>query len=276
MIFIGQYNTLEILRFTPPGAYLGDDEDNVVLLPNKYLTKDMEEGQKIEVFVYLDNDQRIVSTTEQPLIELNTFAYLRCVEVTHIGAFMDWGLLKHLFVPFKEQNQKFEEGKYYLVYLYLDDATQRLVGTAKIKKRLEYEIVALEEKQEVDLLICDATDLGRNVIVNDTFSGLIYQDEIFKDLRAGDRCKGYVKKVRPDGKLDISLQFPGFEKTNDAKELILQKLAENLGKLNLSDKSDPDLIRQELNMSKKTFKQTIGVLYKSGVINIEADYIELL
>lgn len=275
MIHIGQYNTLTILRFTPPGAYLGDEDGEVVLLPNKYLTEDMEVDQQIEVFVYLDSHERIVSTTLRPKIELNTFGYLRVNATSHIGAFLDWGLEKDLFVPFKEQTIKMEEGKSYLVYLYLDDSTQRLVASARIRRYFETERIVLNELDEVDLLIGETSELGKNVIVNDTYSGLIYKNDIVKTIRRGDRCKGYVIKVREDGKLDIALEKPGFQKIEPNSDLIMEYLKSHDGVLNLHDKSDPDEIRDILGMSKKTFKQAIGILYKKRLIEIKATSIEL-
>lgn len=271
MIHLGQYNTLTILRFTPPGAYLGDDEDNVVLLPNKYLDENMQEGQKIEVFVYLDSHERIVSTTLTPKIELNSFAYLKVNATSHFGAFLDWGLEKDLFVPFKEQNTKMEEGKYYLVYLYMDDATQRLVASARVRRYLETEHMVLNEKDEVELLICDTTELGRNVIVNDTYGGLIYKNDLVKAVKRGDRTKGYVTKVRTDGKLDISLEKPGFQKVEPNSQVILDYLQAHNGIMHITDKTDPDTIREELGMSKKTFKQALGILYKKRLVLIEED-----
>jgi len=212
MLLLGQFNELQLLRFTSVGAYLGDDEENDVLLPNRYLSPEFEVGQKLRVFLYLDHDERIVATTEIPKLELNTYAYLKVIEATHIGAFLDWGLMKHLFCPFKEQTVKMEEGKYYLVYLYIDDATQRLVASAKVKKYLEKEHIVVEEGQEVELLICDKTDLGQNVIVNDTYGGLIFNNHISKVLNRGERTTGYILTVREDGKLDISLEKPGYQK----------------------------------------------------------------
>lgn len=275
MMHLGQYNTLTVLRFTNPGAYLGDDEDNDVLLPTKYLTPDLSIGDEIEVFLYNDSEDRIVATTEKPLIELNSFAFLKAKEVTHFGAFMDWGLEKDLLVPFKEQSMKLEEGKYYLVYLYLDDATQRLVASAKVKKFFETEHILVQEKDEVDLLICDTTELGKNVVVNDTYSGLIYNNDIFRPLKRGERCKGYVTKVREDGKLDISLEKPGFLKIEPNSQLILDYLKKNDGVMRLTDKSDPDTVRDLLGMSKKTFKQALGNLYKQRMVELHDDHVSL-
>lgn len=276
MLHLGQYNELQLLRFTSVGAYLGDDDGNDVLLPNKYLKQEFEIGQKLNVFLYLDHDERIVATTEQPLIELHSFAYLKVVETTHIGAFLDWGLIKHLFCPFKEQNVKMEEGKYYLIYLYIDDATQRLVATAKIKKHIEREHIVVTEGQEVDLLICDKTDLGQNVIVNDTYGGLIFNSYITKKIYRGDKMKGYILKIREDGKLDISLEKPGYKKIDPASQTLLDLLKEHEGVLYLSDKSDPEDIREIAGMSKKTFKQAVGNLYKNKQILIHPNSIELI
>ena len=275
MMHLGQFNTLSILRFTAPGAYLGDDEDNVVLLPTKYIPEGAEIGEDISVFLYLDSEDRIISTTLKPLVELNEFSCLKVNQVSHFGAFMEWGIEKDLLVPFKEQNQKMEEGKSYIVYLYLDEATQRLVASSRIRRFLEFERVLVEENQEVDLLISNTTELGKNVIVNDTYSGLIYKNDIIRPLRYGEKCKGYIKKVREDGKLDVSLEKIGFVKMEDTCERIIRYLSEHDGRMNLTDKSDPDTIREEVGMSKKTFKNAIGMLYKQKLVVINSDHIRL-
>lgn len=276
MLFLGQYNELQVLRFTSVGVYLGDEEGNDVLLPNRYVPKDIELEQKINVFLYLDHDERLIATTEQPLIELNSFAYLKCLEVSPFGAFLDWGLMKHLFCPFKEQQVKMEEGNYYLVYLYIDDATQRLVASAKIRKYLEKERILVEENQEVDLLICDRTELGVNVIVNDTYSGLIFKNQVSKILKRGDRIKGYVATVREDGKLDITLAPKGHVKIEPASQELLDLIKSKNGVIFLTDKSDPDEIRELAGMSKKTFKQAVGNLYKQRLIKLNPSSIELI
>jgi hypothetical protein len=275
MLNLGQFNELTILRFTSVGAYLGDEEENDVLLPNRYLTPDLELEQKIKVFLYLDHDERIVATTEKPFIELHHFAYLQAVETNHIGAFLDWGLQKHLFCPFKEQTVKMEEGKYYLVYLYIDDATQRLVSSAKVKKHFEKEHIVLEEGEQVDLLICEQTDLGLNVVINDTYSGLIFNNHISKKLLRGDKTIGFVSKIREDGKIDVSLTKLGFEKIEPAALELIEIIKEHLGELPLTDKSHPDLIREIAGMSKKTFKQAVGNLYKQKLIILNDDSISL-
>jgi predicted RNA-binding protein (virulence factor B family) len=276
MIHLGQYNSLTLLRITPPGAYLGDDEDNVVLLPTKYIPENIEIGDTIDVFVYLDSEDRIISTTKKPYLELHGFAALKVNQVSHFGAFLDWGIEKDLFVPFKEQKQKMEEGKRYIVHLYLDEATQRLVASSKIRKYLEFEHILVNTNDEVDLLIADSTELGRNVIVNDTYSGLIFLNDITKVLKFGERCKGFVKNIRPDGKLDISLEKIGFVRMESNCEKIVELLKQNEGILYLTDKSDPDKIREEVGMSKKTFKNAIGMLYKQRLISLEKNHIKLI
>jgi predicted RNA-binding protein (virulence factor B family) len=276
MIHLGQFNTLTLLRITPPGAYLGDDEDNVVLLPTKYIPENVEIGDTIDVFVYLDSEDRIISTTKKPYLELHGFAALKVNQVSHFGAFLDWGIEKDLLVPFKEQKQKMEEGKRYIVHLYLDEATQRLVASSKIRKYLEFEHILVQENEEVDLLIADSTELGRNVIVNETYSGLIFKSDISRIVKFGERCKGFVKTIRPDGKLDITLEKIGFVKMESNCEKILEILKENDGIIYLTDKSDPDKIREEVGMSKKTFKNAIGMLYKQRLITLANNHIKLV
>jgi predicted RNA-binding protein (virulence factor B family) len=277
MLHLGQYNELQVLRFTSVGAYLGDEEGNDVLLPNKYLTPEIELDQKITVFLYLDHDERIVATTEIPFLELHTFAYLRVIETTHIGAFLDWGLIKHLFCPFKEQTIKMEEGKYYLVYLYIDEATSRLTASARVNRYFEKEHIVLNEGDEVDLLICDQTDLGQNVVINDTYSGLIFNNHLSKKVKRSDKCKGYVSKIRPDGKIDISLEKLGFvQKIEPTSQELLNILKKNNGVLFLTDKSDPDLVREVVGMSKKTFKNAVGNLYKQKLITLNDSSISLV
>lgn len=272
---LGQYNTLTILRFTSVGAYLGDDEDNDVLLPTKYIPEGASIGDEIEVFLYLDSEDRLIATTLKPLLELNEFGLLKVNEVSHFGAFLEWGIEKDLLVPFKEQNQKMEEGKSYIVYLYLDEATHRLVASSRTRRFLEFERILVKENDEVDLLITNTTELGKNVIVNDTYSGLIYKNDIIRSLRYGEKCKGYVKKVREDGKLDISLEKIGFVKMEDTCQRILNYLSEHDGIMYLTDSSDPDTIREEVGMSKKSFKSAIGILYKQKLVVINSDHIRI-
>ncbi len=268
---LGKINTLTIKRFAPPGAYLIDLQENEILLPNKYLIPEMEEGTEVEVFVMKDSSERMVAVTERPHILLGDFAFLNVVEVNPYGAFVDWGLDKDLFVPFAEQRQRLEIGDRYLFTLLYDFETDRLFGSMKVKKVLTPCQDMSLEGQEVDLLICDEGKLGRNVIVNNRYEGLIFRDHQSQLLESEQVCKGYVAKVREDGKLDIRLEVPNDSRYDAAEQKILDMLASNDGFLALTDKSDPEEVRAVLGLSKKTFKQAIGKLYKHRRIALEAD-----
>lgn len=277
MLKVGQLNKLEVLRGTSVGFYLGDDENNDVLLPHKHIPENLNVGDEVEVFLYRDSEDRIIATTLEPLIKLNEFACLQVSAATRIGAFLDWGLEKDLFVPFREQNQKLREGDYTVVYLYLDTETDRLVGSCRLNRHFEFENIELKEGEEVNLLILDKTDLGYNVAVNHKYRGLIYENEIFQRVAWGDTTKGFVKVVREDGKIDITLQKQGFENINEPNaQKILETLKANCGSLDLSDKSDSADIQGRLEMSKKAFKRAIGSLYKQKLIVIEPEGISLV
>jgi predicted RNA-binding protein (virulence factor B family) len=274
---VGKYNSLQILRGTSVGMYLGDEEGNDVLLPHKYIPENAQIGETIDVFIYRDSEDRLIATTLKPLILLNQFAILEVVAATQFGAFLDWGLEKDLFVPFKEQNHKLQKGQYVPVYLYLDEQTDRVVASAKVHKYFKnLDGVDLDEGQEVDLLVFEKTELGHNVVVNNLYKGLVYENETFRRLAWGDTTKGYVKLIRDEGKIDISLQPLGFLKTLEPNQkAILDKLQQSGGTLNLSDSSDPIEIQEVLEMSKKAFKKAIGVLYKDKKILIKDDSIVL-
>ena len=272
---IGEINLLKILRFTAPGAYLGDEDGNDVLLPGKYITNGMSEEDMISVFLYRDSEDRIVATTETPLIHLYGYAYLKVKEVNLYGAFLDWGLEKDLMVPFKEQQLKMEEGKYYLVTLQMDEATDRLFATTKINRYLEECSDKDLVGQEVELLVCDKTELGVKLIVDERYHGMVFQNDISKPIRRGQKIRGFVLKVRDDVKLDIRFEKIGFEKFDDAAQSILE-IVQAKGSLYLSDKSSPEDIREQVGMSKKTFKQAIGKLYKARQIEILDTEIRLI
>lgn len=276
MMNIGEYNTLTILRFTSVGAYLGDDEDNDVLLPNKYLVERLFEGDEITVFLYNDSEDRIVATTETPMVTLNQFAYLTVKDTTTFGAFLDWGLEKDLLVPFKEQTMKMNQYGRYMIYLYKDEQTDRLVATAKLNKHFSEDTEGLEVGQEVDLLVNNDTDLGVNVIVNQKYRGLIYFDNLFQDIQAGDKVKGYIDVIREDGKLDISLEPRGVEKIEPGADKVFQYIRENGGKIFITDKSSPDEIKEKLGMSKKLFKKALGSLYKQRIVELNKDSVDLV
>ena len=269
MIHIGEYNTLEILRRTPPGLFLGDDDDNDVLLPNRYVPDNYEIGALLEVFVYLDNEERLVATTDKPYIKKGDFALLRCNQVTKYGAFLDWGLVKELFCPFKEQAFKMKAGGWYLIYCYLDEESNRLVASSKTKRFLNNNELTVGKFDEVDLIVSHPSPIGMNVIVNKQHLGLVHHSDIFKDLSIGDRLKGVVKKVHPNNKLDIVLSQLGYRSLEPNAELLLKALEDHDGYLELTDKSSPEDIKELLQMSKKSFKKAIGNLYKQRKITIK-------
>jgi len=266
---IGQHNKLRLDRITSSGAFLEDEEGNDVLLPGKYLTSEMVIDDYLDVFVYRDSEDRVVATTEIPSIKLDGFGYLEVKDVSLYGAFVDWGLEKDLLVPYKEQKTRMEEGQRYFIALKLDNATDRLYGTTKIEKEIQkcpeehYQI-----DDEVELLVWNKTELGRKVIVDDAYSGLIFNSYITKELFPGQKIKGFVHAIRPDGKIDIRLNKTGKEKRMDASGELLEILKVK-GSIALGDKSDPDEIRAQLGMSKKTFKQAVGSLYKERLIDVE-------
>ena len=277
MIEIGKYNTLEIIRETEQGIYLGDNEQNEVLLPNRYVPESYNIYDKIDVFVYLDNEERPVAVTDEPYITRNEFGMLRCNEVTKHGAFLDWGMVKELFCPFKEQAFKMVKGGWYLVYCYLDEESDRLVASSKTNQFLDNTNLTVQEFEEVDLIVSHPSDIGMNVIVNKKHHGLIFNDNIFSDLNIGDKLKGYVKKIRPDNKIDIALGKIGYRKIEPNADKIMQQLKDSGdGFLPLNDKSSPEAIKETLEMSKKTFKKAIGTLYKQRMITIEQDGIHLV
>lgn len=276
MITIGKYNTLTIDRDTQVGLFLTDGKEDV-LLPNKYVPKIFEIGDEITVFVYLDHEERPVATTLEPYILLNEFALLRVNYVNQVGAFMDWGMEKDILVPFKEQARPMEQGKRYLVYLYMDEKTNRLVASSKTNQFLNNENLTVEAGEEVDLIVSHITDIGINVIINEQHKGLIYKDEVYDDsIRTGNRLRGYIKTIRPDGKIDVSLQKQGFENIEPNAETILSELRANRGFLRLTDNSHPEDIKTVLKMSKKTFKKAVGTLYKQKLIEIKEDGIYLV
>jgi len=282
MLEIGKYNTLTILRDTQVGLFLGNPEKDPegihdVLLPNKYVPKVFEIGEELIVFVYLDHEQRPVATTLVPYILLNEFALLRVNYINNIGAFMDWGMEKDILVPFKEQARPMEKGKRYLVYLYMDKQTNRLVASSKTNQFLSNDQLTVEKGEEVDLIVSHITDMGINVIINEQHKGLLYKDEVYDDaIRTGDRMRGYIKNIRPDNKIDVAIQAQGFESIEPNAEKILSELRASRGFLRLNDNSHPEDIKTVLKMSKKSFKKAIGSLYKEKLIEIKEDGIYLV
>lgn len=274
MISIGRTNTLTALRQTSVGMFLGDEAGNDVLLPNKYVPETLREGDSINVFVYTDSEDRIVATTLKPALQRNEFGYLQVVAVSPFGAFLDWSLEKDLLVPFREQPQPLRVGQWTTVFLRLDEETNRLVATAKIARYLQTERIALAAGQEVDVLVYERSDLGFNAILDNRYRGLIYANEIFQPLRLGSRVRGFIKAVRADGGIDVSLQKPArsyHQAVEDNTAQLLRLLDEANGFLPLTDASEPALIYERLGMSKKNFKKVLGALYRERRVRLEPD-----
>jgi len=276
MAEIGKFNTLTASKSTPQGLYLTDEENNEILLPNKYVPDSCKIGSKINVFVYLDSEDRIIATTKSPKAVTGDFAYLKVKDVNQVGAFLDWGLEKDLFVPFKEQRRPLESGEYAVFYVYVDEETNRLLGSSKLNKHLSKKVEQISSGDEVEILISSRTDLGYNCVVNNKYSGLIYENEAFQKLNAGDKLKAYAKKIRHhDGKIDIALQKTGYKKVEGLPEQILKKLKRQAGFMPVNSKTPPEQIYNLFGVSKKTFKMAIGALYKERKIEISDEGIRL-
>ena len=274
-IILGDYNNLEIVKRVSFGLYLDGDEDGEILLPAKYVPDGYDIGDIIKVFVYLDNEERLVATTEEPLAKVGDFALLRVAWTNDYGAFLDWGLLKDLFVPFSEQDGKMVKGNSYLVYVTIDRKSYRIYASARLDKFLSRTKPPYETDEEVDIIVWRRTDLGWKVIVNGNHSGLVFANEVFRDLKTGDRLKGYVKRVRTDGKIDIVLQRHGVAGDDDSSMRLLSAIEAQRGFLPLNDNSSPDEIYSMLGMSKKAFKRAAGKLYKQRLIIIDDDGLRL-
>ncbi|HLK96636.1 MAG TPA: S1-like domain-containing RNA-binding protein [Hymenobacter sp.] len=282
MIDIGRMNTLIARRITSVGFYLGDpatdagDPADDILLPRKYVPESLSVGDSIEVFVYKDYDDRPIATTLTPHILRDEFAPLPVAAVSSVGAFLEWGLEKHLLVPYREQSRPLEVGQWCVAYMYLDEETARLVASTKVNRFLDDDVSDLLENDPVDLLAYEITDLGVNVIINDRHKGLLYHNEVFRPVAVGDRMPGFIKRVRDDGNVDVSLQAIGFQKVEPSAQVILDALKARKGFLPLTDHSDPKAIYETLEMSKKTFKKAIGTLYKERKILLQKDGISLV
>jgi predicted RNA-binding protein (virulence factor B family) len=276
MAQVGKTNNLRVVKKISIGCYLDGGEHGEILLPRRYVPEDIKVDEYIDVFIYFDSEDRIIATTEEPKIKLGEMGLLKVVSVTHAGAFLDWGLTKDIFVPFKEQKQRMEVDKWYVVGLYIDYETNRLAASAKVDKFIDNTPPEYEVGQEVDILIYNKTDLGYSAIVNNAHWGILYENEVFRHLNRGKQLKGYIKKIRDDEKIDLILQKPGYEKVDDISKSILDKLEKNNGVLWLTDKSAPEDIYGLLGISKKVFKKAIGALYKAKLITLEEKGIRLV
>lgn len=276
MLEIGKMNTLEVVKETEFGVYLaGNEQYKEILLPLKYVPKECAIGDRIQVFIYFDSEDRIVATTKTPKAQVGEFALLKAVAVTGFGAFLDWGLEKDLFVALKEQQQRMEKGKSYLVYIYLDEQTNRLAASSRLGVWLNNDPIQYKAYEEVELFICNTSDLGVHTIINDKHWGFLFKEDIFQKLKRGQRIKGYIKQVRPDYKIDVCLEKYGYDKALDLSKTILKKLEENGGFLPVTDKSKPKEIADLFGVSKKTFKKAVGALYKKKIITLESGGIRI-
>lgn len=278
MIKLGQYNTLRITRFTDHGAYLDGGTVGEILMPKTYVERSMRPGDEVEVFVYLDQSERLVGTLETPLARVGDFAFLKVAWVNEYGAFLDWGLMKDLFVPFREQKTKMEQGRSYVVYIYIDESTRRIVGTAKVDRYLTPASSAdYYRGKDVELLVQGRTPLGFKVIVDNAHAGLVYDNQIYGQTpRMGDTLRGTVVTLRPDGKLDISLERIGKSRFRDFADVLLDELEANGGTLPYTDRSTPEEIANRFSVSKKTFKRAVGTLYSKHRITLGENEIKLL
>ena len=275
-IELGQYNTLQVVKQVDFGVYLDGGEEGEILLPARYVPEVCEPGDELRVFIYLDNEERLIATTLTPLVQVGQFACLEVAWINEYGAFLNWGLMKDLFVPFSEQKMKMQVGKKYVIHAHLDDESYRIVASAKVDRYLSKEIATYEPGQEVNILIWQKTDLGFKAIIENQFSGLLYDSEIFQPLRTGMQLKAFVKQVREDGKIDLALQKAGPRKVDDFATTLLEHIQEHGGWTSLNDKSPAEEIYDTFGVSKKTFKKAVGDLYKKHLIELQEEGIKLV
>jgi len=275
MIKVGKYNTLKIVKDLDFGVYLDGGDGSEILLPARYVPKNVKPGDEVEVFIYHDNEGRLIATTANPLATVGEFKFMEVKSVNNTGAFLEWGLMKDLLVPFREQKASMKEGNWYLVYVHLDHVSGRIVASAKIEKYLDNVPPDYCFNQQVDLLVVEDTEIGYKVIINNLHWGLLYRNEVFLPLEKGAQLKGYIKEVREDDKIDVSITPLGYGKVEGISGIILESLRINGGFLALHDKSDPEEIYALLSVSKKAFKQAVGALYRQRLITIDEDGIRL-
>lgn len=275
MAKIGKINRLEVVKTVDFGVYLDGGELDNILLPKRYLPEQCEIGDYVEVFIYLDSEDRLIATTEHPMVMVGQCAHLKVVEVNPIGAFLDWGLPKDLLVPFNEQSKRMEVGQSYTVFIYLDPHTNRIAASCKLNKFLSDKSIYFKPNQAVDLLICQRTDLGYMAVINDSHLGLIHNSEVFQQISCGQKLPGYIKAIRADQKIDLCLQRQGQEARDELSQQILSDLKESGGSSELTDKSPPEAIYKKYGVSKGSYKRALGALYKQRLILIGKDKITL-
>ncbi|MCF2581147.1 CvfB family protein [Bacteroides caecigallinarum] len=270
-IKLGEYNLLEVVKEVDFGVYLDGSEDGEILLPTRYVPQGCKPGDVLNVFIYLDMDERLIATTLQPYVKVGEFACLEVAWVNQYGAFLDWGLMKDLFVPFREQKMKMLKGNSYVVHVHLDEDSYRIVASAKVEKYLSKDMPEYNAGDEVEVLVWQKTDLGFKVIVDNKFGGMIFKNEIFTNVRTGMKMTAYIKQVRPDGKIDLELQKGGVKKVEDFADTLLEYIRSNGGSTPLNDKTEADVIYSTFGVSKKTFKKAVGDLYKKRLIVLEGE-----
>ena len=274
-VVLGKYNQLEVVKQVDFGVYLNGGDDGEILLPSRYVPEGCKPGDMLNVFIYLDNEERLIATTLQPKVQVGEFACLEVAWVNEYGAFLDWGLMKDLFVPFREQKQKMQKGHRYVVHAHVDEDSYRIMASAKVERYLSKEMPPYQPGEEVEVMVWQRTDLGYKVIVDNQFSGLVYQREIFKALEPGMKMSAYIRQVREDGKIDLTLQKDGLQKVGDFAEVLLQYIKDHDGYTPLNDKSAAEDIYDAFEVSKKTFKKAVGDLYKTRLIVLVEDGIRL-
>ena len=280
MIELGKHNTLKVVKKVDFGPYLDGGDEGEILLPTRYVPEGTRIGDEIEVFLYLDNEERIIATTLEPLAQVGDFAHLKCAWTNQYGAFLDWGLMKDLFCPFREQKMKMEIGNSYIVHVHIDEDSYRIMASAKVEKFLKHineetEKPAYKHGDKVKILVWQKTELGFKVIIDNQYAGLVYENEVFRHLTTGDRLDAYIDQVRPDGKIDVTLQHTGRQQTEEFSDQLLFYLQNNGGRCFLGDKSPADEIYDRFHVSKKVFKKAVGDLYKKRLITISEDGLKL-
>ena len=276
MLRAGRIQKLTVSRISDYGLYLADEEQNEVLLPNRYISLTDKPGDEKEVFLYHDSEDRLVATTETPLLRVGEAGYLRVVDKTAHGAFLDWGLYgKDLFLPNRNQQGGIIAGRSYIVYLYEDSVTGRCVATCKLKSFINNDIITVAPRQEVDLLVASESPIGYRVIINNRHWGMLYRNQLFRPIAVGDRTKGYVRKLTEDNRIDVSLQQEGFAQAKDSAEVLLQLVRDNGGFLPLNDDSAPEEVNRLTQTSKKVFKRSLGMLLKRGAVTVDEQGIKI-
>ena len=267
MVNVGLYNTLKVIKAVDFGMYLDGGEGEEILLPKRFVPKDLKTDDEITVFIYHDNDGRLIATTQQPVAIVGEIAMMEVGDVNSAGAFVKWGIMKDVFVPISHQEKRMKTGDRRLIRLFIDERTGRVTGTEKIDKYLSNYELTVTDDEPVDLVVYQKTDIGYKVIINSKHMGVIHTNEVFRELEVGEKLKGYIKHIRPDNKIDVSPGAKGYTKVPAEEERILSLLRQNSGYLPYNDKSGPEDIYAFFGMSKKTFKMTLGALYKKRLIS---------